>query len=38
MGRGIEEDTETTEAEGVVPPPPRSPIKSKKKQQNKHLY
>ena len=31
MGRGIEEDTGTTRAEGVVPPPPRSPIKSKQK-------
>ena len=28
MGRGIEEDTGTTGAEGVVPPPPRTPIKS----------
>ena len=30
MGRGIEEDTGTTGAESVVPPSPRSPIKSKK--------
>ena len=35
MGRGIEEDTGTTGAEGVVPPPPRSPIKSKKQNKTK---